>query len=69
MRAIKRGLDSRVDLVGVIVVPASKVVVRRLGILRIHLLSLRVSLTNQFMQVFRLLAEVSLVLVVTLVRA
>lgn len=64
-----RDLDSRVDLVGLIVVPALEVVVLILGILHIHLFSLRVRLTDQCRKLFRLWIGVSFALVVSLVKA
>lgn len=45
-----------------------EVVVLMFGILRVHLISLRVIIVNQLRQLFKLLIEVSLVLVVTLIR-
>lgn len=67
--AMIRGLDIREVSLGFIVFPNSEVVVLNVGILRVHPINLRLSLVGWFMQLFRLLAKVSLVLVIVPIRA
>lgn len=63
-----RGLDIKKVLVNVIVVPDSELAILRVDTLHISRINLRVSLVHPFRQCFRLLMEVCLVLVITLVR-
>lgn len=69
VRVIIRVLGFRVDSVAVIVVPNKEMVFLKVGILRIHPISHRVSLVKLFRKHFRLLMAVSLVLEINLVRA
>lgn len=67
-RAMIRDLDISAILVGAIVVHNSEVEVLIVEILHIHSISLRFSPVDRFRQLFRLPTEVSLVLVISLVR-
>lgn len=68
MRAMLRYPSIRAYLVGVIVIPNIVVVVLMWGILSIHLFSLKVRLVDQLRKLFKLLAEVNFVIVVSLGR-
>lgn len=61
-------LSFKEDSMGVVVVPNPKMVVLRVGILRVYPISLRVRLVELFMKRFKLLMMVSLVLDIALVR-
>lgn len=67
--AVIRGLDIRVILIGAIVVCSLEVAISMVDILYIHPIILRVSLVNLFEIYFKLLIEVSVVQIITLVRA
>lgn len=68
MGASIRGQAIKVVLVEAVVVFNLEVTVLMVDILCIHSISLRVSLIEPFRQCFRLLMEVSLVAVITLIR-
>lgn len=63
-----RCLDIKAVLVGTLIFPNSEVVVLMLGILYVYPIILRVCLIDQFRQLFKLLMDVNLVLVIALVR-
>lgn len=67
VRAVIRGLNFSIDIVGAIVFSNSDVVFFMFGIVYVYFLSLRVGVVDHFSQLFRLLMEFSMVLLVSMV--